>query len=95
MVKTQSRPNSLGKRSQAAAATAAKGLVARPGGKLGLIVERISRKNGATADELVKATGWQRPSVLGALSRLNARGFALRLDTQSERKAYRLNPAKG
>ena len=92
MAKSQFRSNSLRRRSQA---TAAKGLVARPGGKLGLILARISRQNGATADELVKATGWQRPSVLAALSRLNARGFALRLDTQSERKAYRLNPAKG
>jgi hypothetical protein len=37
---------------------------------LGLIVERLSAKTGATADELVEITGWRRPSVLGALSRL-------------------------
>jgi hypothetical protein len=46
----------------------------RPGGKLGLIVERLSARAGATADELVEATGWQRHSVLGALSRLRSRG---------------------
>lgn len=69
--------------------------VSRPGGKLGLIVDHLTAKGGATADELVKATGWQRHSVLGALSRLRARGFALRLDTNADRKAYRLETAKG
>ncbi|WP_024275132.1 DUF3489 domain-containing protein [Hyphomicrobium sp. 802] len=61
-----------------------------PGGKLGVIVERLATKRGATADELVEATGWQRHSVLGALSRLKARGFAFNLDTISGRRAYRL-----
>jgi Protein of unknown function (DUF3489) len=62
----------------------------RPGGKLGLIVDRISAKTGATANELVAATGWQRHSVLGALSRLKSLGFAIHLDAQADRKAYRL-----
>lgn len=69
--------------------------VPRPGGKLGLIVDRLSAKTGATAHELVAATGWQRHSVLGALSRLRSRGFAMRLDTHADRKAYRLEPSKG
>jgi hypothetical protein len=67
----------------------------RPAGKLGLIVERLSARAGATADELVEATGWQRHSVLGALSRLRSRGFAMRLDVHPDRKAYRLDQAKG
>lgn len=62
----------------------------RPAGKLGLIMDRLAAKRGATADELVTATGWQRHSVLGALSRLRSRGFMLRLEKQGERKAYRL-----
>ncbi len=62
----------------------------RPGGKLGNILSRVEAKNGATADELVTATGWQRHSVLGALSRLKVRGFAIRLDAKADRKAYRL-----
>ncbi len=66
----------------------------RPGGKLGLIVERLSGKTGATTDELVEITGWQRHSVLGALSRLRSRGVAMRLDVQADRKAYRLDKAK-
>lgn len=62
----------------------------RPGGKLGLIVDRLATKRGATADELVEATGWQRHSVLGALSRLKSRGFEFQLDAHADRKAYRL-----
>ena len=61
-----------------------------PGGKLGVIIDRLATKRGATADELVEATGWQRHSVLGALSRLKTRGFAFNLDTISGRRAYRL-----
>lgn len=62
----------------------------RPAGKLGDILHRVASKTGATADELVAATGWQRHSVLGALSRLKARGFAIHLDAKADRKAYRL-----
>jgi hypothetical protein len=42
----------------------------RPDGKLGQIVDRLGAATGATADELADATGWQKHSVLGALSRL-------------------------
>ena len=67
----------------------------RPDGKLGLIVDRLSTNTGATADELVEATGWQRHSVLGALSKLKSRGFAFHLDTHADHKAYRLTASKG
>ncbi len=67
----------------------------RPSGKLGIIIDHLTAKSGATADELVAATGWQRHSVLGALSRLRSRGFAMQLDVHANRKAYRLdNTAK-
>lgn len=65
--------------------------VPRPGGKLGLIVDKLAGKRGATADELVEATGWQRHSVLGALSKLKSRGFGFNLDAAADRKAYRLD----
>jgi hypothetical protein len=67
----------------------------RPRGKLGLIIDRVAAKAGATIDELVAATGWQRHSVRGALSQLRTRGFALTLDTTTDRRAYRLEPSKG
>ena len=66
----------------------------RPGGKLGLIVDRLAASAGATADELAEATGWQKHTVLGALSRLRSRGFAMRLEDESGRKAYRLDRAE-
>jgi len=62
----------------------------RPGGKLGLILDRLENKKGATLAELVDATGWQKHSVHGALSRLRTRGFAMDLEAKQGRKAYRL-----
>ena len=68
--------------------------VTRPGGKLGLILDRLEDKTGASLSELVDATGWQKHSVHGALSRLRTRGFAIRLEATEGRKAYRLEPVK-
>lgn len=62
----------------------------RPGGKLGLIIQRLGTKAGATAEELATATGWQRHTVHGALSRLRARGFAMHREVEGDRKAYHL-----
>ena len=67
----------------------------RPGGKLGVIIERLETKDGATAEELAESTGWQKHSVLGALSRLRSQGFAMRLEAEGGRKAYRLGKAEG
>ena len=66
----------------------------RPGGKLGLILDRLERTAGATLDELVDATGWRKHSVHGALSRLRSGGFAVRLEAKEGRKAYRVAPAE-
>ncbi len=66
----------------------------RPGGKLGLILDRLERTAGATIDELVDATGWQKHSVHGALSRLRTRGYDIQLEATKGRKAYRLAPAE-
>lgn len=63
-------------------------LPARPGGKLGQIVDRLCTGAGATVDELAESTGWRKNTVLGALSRLRTRGFAARLETRGERRAY-------
>lgn len=62
--------------------------VPRPGGKLGSMIDLLARQDGASAAELVAETGWQRPSVLGALSRLRTRGFLMRMagpDAHGER----------
>ncbi len=68
--------------------------VNRPGGKVGLILDRLEDKTGATLAELVDATGWQKHSVHGALSRLRTSGLAIRLEATEGRKAYRLEPVE-
>ncbi len=68
---------------------------ARPGGKLGLIVDRLGTKAGTTIEELAGMTSWQMHTVRAALSRLRTRGFAMRRDRDGERKAYRLERREG
>lgn len=63
---------------------------ARPGGKLGLIIDRFGTEAGVTIDELTGMTGWQAHTVRAALSRLRTRGFATRLERVGDRSAYRL-----
>jgi hypothetical protein len=65
--------------------------VPRPSGKLGLVVDRLAAIGGATIDELMAETGWQRHTVRAVLSRFRTRGFAARLDVQADRKAYQLS----
>ena len=67
----------------------------RPGGKLGLILDRLGRKAGATIDELVDATGWQKHSVHGALSRLRSGGFAVGLESTKGRQPEGLSARTG
>ncbi len=71
------RPRTRAKKSPATSARKPDA-VNRPGGKVGLILDRLEDKTGATLAELVDATGWQKHSVHGALSRLRTRGFAIR-----------------
>ena len=81
--------------SKARTRTAQKNAVAtRPSGKLGLLLDHVATDAGATAEDLVAATGWQRHSVRGALSRLRTFGFPTRLETVDDRKVYRLVSAK-
>ncbi len=86
----KTRPHTRAKKKSPATSTRKSDTAKRPGGKLGLILDRLARKTGATIDELVDATGWQKHSVHGALSRLRSGGFAIRLDVKEGRKAYRL-----
>ncbi len=91
----KTQPRTRAKKKSAAASAQKPGTAKRPGGKLGLILDRLGRKTGATVDELVDATGWQKHSVHGALSRLRSRGFAIRLEAKAGRKAYRFEQAEG
>ncbi len=86
----KAQPRTRAKKKSPATSTRKSDTAKRPGGKLGLILDRLGRKAGATIDELVDATGWQKHSVHGALSRLRSGGFAIRLEAKEGRKAYRL-----
>ena len=90
----KTRPRTRAKKKSPATGTRKPDSTMRPGGKLGLILDRLERKTGATLGELVDATGWQKHSVHGALSRLRSGGFAVRLESTAGRKAYRLAPAE-
>jgi len=90
----KARPRTRAKKKSPAPNTQKSDAAKRPGGKLGLIVDRLERKTGATIDELVDATGWQKHSVHGALSRLRTRGNDIQLEATKGRKAYRLAPAE-
>jgi hypothetical protein len=59
----------------------AKGI--RPRTKLALVIDHLSRQDGATIEELVKATKWQPHSVRGAIS--GALKKKLGLDVTSEK----------
>ncbi len=91
---TKAQPRNRANKKSPATSTRKSDTAKRPGGKLGLILDRLGRKAGATIDELVDATGWQKHSVHGALSRLRSGGFAVRLDSTLGRKAYRLAPGE-
>ncbi len=88
------RPRTPAKKKSPATSARKSDAAKRPGGKLGLILDRLGRTAGATIDELVDATGWQKHSVHGALSRLRSGGFAIRLEAKGRRKAYRLAPGE-
>ncbi len=90
----KTRPRTRAKKKSPATSARKSDTAKRPGGKLGLILDRLERTAGATIDELVDATGWQKHSVHGALSRLRSGGFAVRLESTKGRKAYRLAPAE-
>ncbi len=89
----KARPRVRTKKKSPATSARKSDAASRPNGKLGLILDRLERKTGATIGELVDATGWQKHSVHGALSRLRSGGFAVRLESTAGRKAYRLAPA--
>jgi hypothetical protein len=65
----------------------------RLGGKLGVLLDAVAGPNGATLEELTKASGWLPHTTRAALTRLRQRGFDVRLAITDGRKAYHLVPA--
>jgi DNA-binding IclR family transcriptional regulator len=66
---------------------------ARPGGKLGQVLDAIAGETGVSLVELVALTGWQPHTARAALSGLRKRGFPVQLMERDGRKAYRFEVA--
>ena len=87
--KTRSASPKAGK--QERAATNAKPILpARAGTKQALLIDLLQRKNGASIDELVKATGWQPHSVRGAISGALKKKLGLTVTSESIGKRGRV-----
>lgn len=69
----------------------------RPGTKIAEILNLLSRKRGATIDEIVAATGWQPHSVRGALSGTIKKklGYAIATEIHGDTRRYRIDGARG
>lgn len=58
------------------------------------IIETLSTKEGASIDEMMKLTGWQKHTVRGVLSRVIKKlaGFELISEKQDANRRYYLKP---
>jgi hypothetical protein len=65
----------------------------RLGGKLGILLDAVSRPQGATLEDLTAASGWLPHTARAAITRLRQRGYDVRIATMGTRKAYHLVPA--
>ena len=62
--------------------------------KLDTIEKLLKRKQGASIDEMVKATGWQQHSVRGAMAgSLKKRGLAITSQKVDGTRRYRIGDA--
>jgi hypothetical protein len=62
----------------------------RPGTKLSLLVDMLRRNRGATIDEIVGATGWQKHSVRGAISGTVKKKLGLTVVSETDNKRGRV-----
>ena len=63
----------------------------RSGSKQALLVEMLSKDDGASLDALIKATGWMPHTTRAALTGLRKRGYAVeRIRNESKGSLYRI-----
>ena len=60
------------------------------------IIEALSTKEGASINEMMKLTGWQKHTVRGVLSRVikKLEGFELSSEKQDAERRYYLKPTE-
>ena len=60
----------------------------RPGSKIAAVVALLQRKEGATLDEMVKATGWQSHTARAALTGLRKKGHSIAKTKRDQTTCY-------
>ena len=58
--------------------------------KIGGVIARLEREQGATLDEMVKATGWLPHTTRAALTGLKKKGHTIQRDKRGDVTCYRL-----
>jgi hypothetical protein len=58
--------------------------------KIGKVIALLERKDGATLDELVKATGWLPHTTRAALTGLKKKGHTIERDKRGDASCYRI-----
>lgn len=62
----------------------------KPASKNSEVVKLLKRKQGATLDEMVKATGWQKHTTRAALTGLKKKGHKIERDKRGDVTCYRI-----
>ena len=58
--------------------------------KIDKVISLLKRKQGATLDEIVKATGWQPHTTRAAMTGLKKKGHTIERDKRDEVSCYRI-----
>lgn len=74
---------------------ASKAPTPKPAGnsKIGEVVYLLKRKEGATLDQLVKATGWQKHTVRASLTGLKKKGHSIERSAIEGSSSYKISDA--
>lgn len=59
--------------------------------KIGRVTKLLCRKNGATLDQLVTETGWQKHTVRAALTGLKKRGYSIMREKRDDKSIYSIS----
>lgn len=58
--------------------------------KINSVIDLLKRNDGATLDEIVKATGWQPHSARAALTGLRKKGHTIEKSKRGDETCYRI-----
>ena len=63
----------------------------RPGSKIAAVITLLQRKQGATLDEMIEATGWLPHTTRAALTGLKKKGHTIARDKRGETTCYHIS----